>query len=427
VNRIARELQGETDDSDTRALLGRFIEAHVTMGQRYRQGLEAFKAAGFAHEKGDNAVKGIDRDPAKLLREAADTIAKRAAAAGISATDAGKRAMAFSVSAMALVALAGMGAGLLVSRSVIRLLGGEPADATQVAQAIAGGDLTSRFQVRDGDERSLMAALARMQASLVHLVADVRENAEAVATASAQIAQGNSDLSSRTEEQASALQQTASSMEQLDETVKRNSEAAVQASQLAIGASSVASRGGEVVGRVVETMKAIDASAKKIAEINGVIDSIAFQTNILALNAAVEAARAGEQGRGFAVVASEVRGLASRSADAAKDIKALIAASVQSVEQGTALVNHAGSTMQEIVSAVQRVADITGEISAATTEQGAGMSQVGTAVVQIDQATQQNAALVEEAAAATASLKSQAERLVQAVASFRIETGLRAA
>jgi methyl-accepting chemotaxis protein len=241
--------------------------------------------------------------------------------------------------------------------------------------------------------------------------------------ASAEIAQGNNDLSRRTEEQASALEETAASMEQLSATVKQNADNAKQANQLAMGASTVAVKGGEVVSQVVTTMKGINDSSKKIADIISVIDGIAFQTNILALNAAVEAARAGEQGRGFAVVASEVRSLAGRSADAAKEIKGLITASVERVEQGTALVDEAGATMTEVVTSIRRVTDIMGEISAASSEQSAGVAQVGEAITLMDQATQQNAALVEESAAAAESLKQQAQQLVQAVQVFELGDG----
>ncbi len=251
----------------------------------------------------------------------------------------------------------------------------------------------------------------------------MRNSSDSIATGSAQIASGNADLSQRTEEQASALEETAASMEQLGSTVKANADSAREANQLAISASTVAIQGGEVVGQVVETMKGINDSSKRIADIISVIDGIAFQTNILALNAAVEAARAGEQGRGFAVVASEVRSLAQRSAEAAKEIKVLITASVERVEQGTTLVGQAGTTMVEVVSSIKRVTDIMGEISAASTEQSAGVSQVGEAVSQMDQVTQQNAALVEESAAAAESLKSQAQQLVQAVAVFKINQG----
>ena len=288
-------------------------------------------------------------------------------------------------------------------------------------RSIAAGDLTSEITVQPGDQSSLMAAMKAMNDSLGRVVTEVRSNAESVSAASSQIAQGNADLSQRTEEQASALEETAASMEQLGSTVQQNAENARQASQLAQGANAVAIKGGEVVGQVVETMKSIKNASEKIVDIIGVIDSIAFQTNILALNAAVEAARAGEQGRGFAVVASEVRSLAGRSAEAAKEIKSLIGASVDRVEVGAQLVDQAGATMAEVVASITRVSDIVSDISAASSEQSQGVAQVGEAVSQMDQVTQQNAALVEESAAAAESLRHQAQRLVQAVAVFRLD------
>ena len=313
-----------------------------------------------------------------------------------------------------------IGLATLVIRSVARQLGGEPGDASRVAAAIAAGDLTQAIAVAAGDRNSLTAQLAAMQAGLQQVVIQVRQNSDGVATASAQIAQGNVDLSSRTEEQASALEQTAATMEQLGTTVRNNADSAQQANQLAQGASAVAAQGGDVVGKVVTKMQGISDSSRKIGDIIGVIDGIAFQTNILALNAAVEAARAGEQGRGFAVVASEVRSLAQRSAEAAKEIKTLIGRSVEQVEQGTVLVAQAGQTMGEIVESIRRVSDIVADIAAASTEQSNGVQQVGEAVSQMDQATQRNAALVEESAAAAESLRGQAEQLVQAVAVFKL-------
>jgi len=312
---------------------------------------------------------------------------------------------------------------LLLVRSVVKQLGGEPGEVASLATTIANADLSSTVAVRAGDTGSVMAAMARMQNALTGIVASVRSNADGVATASAQIAQGNQDLSGRTEQQASALQQTAATMEQLGSTVRSNADSAKQANQLAQGASNVAAQGGEVVGQVVETMRGINDSSRKIADIITVIDGIAFQTNILALNAAVEAARAGEQGRGFAVVAGEVRTLAQRSADAAKEIKSLITASVERVEHGTTLVDQAGKTMNDIVTAIHRVTDIVGEITSASVEQSSGVGQVGEAITQMDQATQQNAALVEESAAAAESLRLQAQRLVQTVAVFKLASG----
>ena len=318
--------------------------------------------------------------------------------------------------------------GLLVfSWYISRLLRSRITASREVAERVRQGDFTVPVDDSVPDEfNPLLQSLAAMQSSLTTVVGTVRENAESVATASAQIAQGNQDLSQRTEEQASSLEETAASMEELGSTVRQTSDNANQANQLAKGATAVAIKGGQVVGQVVDTMRGINESSRKIADIIGVIDGIAFQTNILALNAAVEAARAGEQGRGFAVVASEVRSLAQRSAEAAKEIKALISASVERVEQGTQLVDQAGVTMSEIVASIQRVTDLMGEISSAASEQNAGVSQVGQAVMQMDQVTQQNASLVEQSAAAAESLKAQALQLVQAVSVFRLAHDARA-
>jgi len=310
---------------------------------------------------------------------------------------------------------------LVLAMTIIRSVTRPIQQAVDVANAVANGDLSMRIEATGRSETALLLqALGTMKDRLAQVVGTVRQGAEGVATASAQIAQGNSDLSSRTEQQASALEETSASMEQMGSTASQNADNARQASQLAASASTVAVQGGDVVSQVVQTMKDINDSSKKISDIIGVIDGIAFQTNILALNAAVEAARAGEQGRGFAVVAAEVRNLAQRSAEAAKEIKGLIMASVDRVEQGTVLVDRAGSTMQEVVTSIRRVTDIVGEISSASMEQNAGVGQVSEAVSQMDQATQQNAALVEESAAAASALRVQAEQLVQAVAVFRL-------
>ncbi len=350
-----------------------------------------------------------------LQNEIANTLVKHAEATA-----------AFSVQLMGglalLMAAIGGAVGFALSRGLRKALGAEPTALSEAVARVADGDLSQHLQVDPGDTTSVLANVARMQVNLSSVVANVRSNSESVATASSQISQGNTDLSQRTEQQASALQQTAATMEQLGATVRTNADSARQANQMAQGASVAATEGGEVVGRVVATMQGINDSSRKISDIIGVIDGIAFQTNILALNAAVEAARAGEQGRGFAVVASEVRNLAQRSAEAAKEIKALIGRSVEQVEQGTALVDDAGRSMNDLIVSIQKVADIVGEISSASVEQSSGVQQVGQAVSQMDQVTQQNAALVEESAAAAESLKNQALQLVQAVAVFKLST-----
>jgi methyl-accepting chemotaxis protein len=337
-------------------------------------------------------------------------------------TYAGTRNLLLGLGVVALLLSACL--GWLITRSLVRELGGEPQVAAKMARAVAEGDFTQAITVRSGDQTSLMAQLAAMKESLARVVAQVRRSSESVAMASSEIAQGNQDLSARTESQASALEETAASMEQMGATVRQNADTARQANQLARTASDVAERGGEVVGQVVQTMKGINESSQRISDIIQVIDGIAFQTNILALNAAVEAARAGEQGRGFAVVASEVRSLAGRSAEAAKEIKQLISASVERVEQGSAMVDQAGETMAEVVQSIRRVTDLMGEINAASSEQASGVAQVGEAVTQMDQATQQNAALVEEMAAAAGSLSTQAQELVHAVAVFKLDASL---
>src|SRR5450830_1756944 len=326
--------------------------------------------------------------------------------------------LAVVVSLIVIAAVSAM--GLLLARKISRSL----AEAVTIAKAIAAGDLTMRIPVASKDEiGQLMQAIEQMNGSLIAIVSDVRSGVNTIATASSEIASGNLDLSSRTEQQAGSLEETASAMEELTSTVKQNADNARQANQLAVSASAVASEGGTVVSRVISTMDAINTSSRKIVDIISVIDGIAFQTNILALNAAVEAARAGEQGRGFAVVASEVRSLAQRSAAAAKEIKVLIGDSVANVEEGSKLVTQAGTTMEQVVSSVRRVTDVVSEISAASAEQSDGIEQVNQAITQMDEVTQQNAALVEEAAAASQSLQEQAQQLEQAVSVFKLESG----
>ncbi|WP_028104145.1 methyl-accepting chemotaxis protein [Pseudoduganella violaceinigra] len=322
---------------------------------------------------------------------------------------------------MVVLAAVGVGVGILCALVITRSITGPLSGAVEVAQKVAAGELTSQVTVEGKDETSeLLQALKDMNDSLVQTVGQVRASTDTITTASQEIATGNADLSARTESQASSLEETASSMENLTSTVKQNADNARQANQLAVSASSVAVKGGTVVSQVVDTMGSIKASSSKIVDIIGVIDGIAFQTNILALNAAVEAARAGEQGRGFAVVASEVRNLAQRSAAAAKEIKALIDDSVEKVDAGGRLVDEAGQTMGLIVTSIKQVADIMGEITAATLEQSQGIEEVNSAIGQMDEMTQQNAALVEEAAAAAESMQEQANNLAQAVSIFKL-------
>jgi methyl-accepting chemotaxis protein len=356
-------------------------------------------------------------DIVNTLRQYSETEGARMAQ--VAAADA-NRTLAILVAFTCMLIPAGALLGFLITRSLRWDLGGEPAYAREVAARIAAGDLSTPVLVKPKDRGSVLFAMKQMAAQLRQLVGDVAGGARTVADTSAQIAQGNLDLSQRTEHQASTLEQTASSMEQLTATVGHNAEAARQASQLAVDASDVARRGGEVVGQVVSTMGGISQASKKIADIIGVIDSIAFQTNILALNAAVEAARAGEQGRGFAVVAAEVRNLAQRSAAAAREIKGLIGDSVLQVGAGARLADDAGRTMEDIVGSVKRVSDLIAGIAAASQQQSAGIGQVNAALMQMDRAVQQNATLVEEATAATESMKEQAGSLLGQVARFQL-------
>ena len=380
------------------------------------------------------ALRANDTDAAHRLVQEKIRPLHLPVAAGIEALmqlqlDAGKQEYATAVArfnAIRMLAIGSIVAGVLFAFVfgilLIRGISHSLQEALEVAKSVAEGDLSYNIQITGKDEVShVLSALADMQSNLANVVNNVRQGAQSVASASAQIASGNNDLSARTEQQASALEETAASMEQLSATVKQNAENASQANQLALNASATAVEGREVVALVVTTMKGINESSKKITDIIGVIDGIAFQTNILALNAAVEAARAGEQGRGFAVVASEVRSLAGRSATASKEIKLLITDSVERVQQGSLLVDQAGTKMTGVASDIKRVTDIMSEISAASNEQSAGVSQVGEAIMQMDQVTQQNAALVEEMAAATSSLKSQAQELVGTMAVFTLD------
>ena len=356
----------------------------------------------------------------ELLRELSALEEKLNVQQVTEAEEAYRSARSLMLSFGALALLTSVVCAWLITSSLVRQLGGEPEVAVNIASRIAGGDLAVEIETDSGDEHSLMYAMRSMRDSLANIVSQVRSGTDTISTASAQIAAGNLDLSTRTEQQASSLEETASWMEELTSTVKQNSDNARQANQLAVSASSIAEKGGEVMSQVVGTMEAIHQSAQKIVDIIGVIDGIAFQTNILALNASVEAARAGEQGRGFAVVASEVRNLAQRSAAAAKEIKTLIADSVEKVDDGNKLVEQAGKTMHEVVDSIRSVTDIMGEIVAASDEQAAGIGQINQAVTQMDSMTQQNAALVEEAAAAAQSMEDQTGQLARVVSVFQL-------
>jgi methyl-accepting chemotaxis protein len=389
------------------------------------------KIVKLAQEDQAAAIETLNSEETPLWRqirgELLDLIkAKNAEVAGekVKLADRTHAALTYSLLLAAGAILGGAGVGLWLTRNVMGQLGGEPDYAASIAASIAAGDLTRQINVdNEKNSDSLLFAMRTMQESLAGLVLKVRSGTDTITTASSEIAAGNLDLSARTEEQASSLEETAASMEELTSTVQNNGDNVRQANQLANAASDVATKGGAAVADVVGTMASINASAKRIVDIIGVIDGIAFQTNILALNAAVEAARAGEQGRGFAVVASEVRNLAQRSAAAAKEIKELIGDSVDKVEAGSRMVNSAGATMNEVVASVKRVTDIMGEIALAGQEQSAGIAQVNQAIAQMDQVTQQNAALVEEAAAAAESMQDQAQQLSSVVATFKLADG----
>ncbi|RJG26376.1 methyl-accepting chemotaxis protein [Massilia cavernae] len=383
------------------------------------------------NEEAKAALRGESSRLNAELVERIDKLVQINVDGGISAAKASDALYAAARSLIIGLLIAGMALGViaafLMTRWLMKQLGGEPDYAAAIAGKIAAGDLSVSVNTKVDDRSSLLFAMKAMRDSLATIVSEVRTGTDTIATASNQIASGNLDLSSRTEQQASSLEETASSMEELTSTVKQNADNARQANGLATTASDVASKGGTVVAQVVETMGSINDSAKKIVDIIGVIDGIAFQTNILALNAAVEAARAGEQGRGFAVVASEVRNLAQRSAAAAKEIKTLISDSVEKVDAGARLVDQAGATMEEIVESVKRVTDIMSEITAATQEQTAGIEQINQAISQMDEVTQQNASLVEEAAAASQAMQDQAGSLSQAVSVFKLDAAQAAA
>jgi methyl-accepting chemotaxis protein len=375
-------------------------------------------------------VKEI-RPAQKKWLEALDQLAamedKQNSQSQVDAEAAFASARTFMLVLLALAVALGVAAATVITRGLLKQLGGEPTYTAKIAGSIAHGDLSIGIETKSSDRGSLLTEMKQMRNSLVDIVSQVRRGTHTITTASREIAAGNTDLSSRTELQASSLEKTASAMEELTSTVKQNADNAREANQLAATASDVARKGGEVVSQVVGTMGEINSSASKIADIIGVIDGIAFQTNILALNAAVEAARAGEQGRGFAVVASEVRNLAQRSAAAAKEIKTLIGDSVEKIGRGSKLVGQAGVTMEEVVDSVKRVTDIMSDIAAASAEQSAGIEQVNLSIIEMDGMTQQNAALVEQAAAAFQSLQDQASELQRVVSIFKLEEGAEAA
>ena len=410
-------LEAALAPGEARDLVSRFRAAHQKMGTGYRAGYQAFVDGAFVPAVGDQSVRGMDREPTKLLDAAGDRIAQESQAEAQAAAEKGRAAIVLSLVVMAAVTVLGIVVGFLFSRTIVK-----PLDtAVGIAEAVASGDLTGQIDGRGGDETAaLLRALKAMQQKLSHIVVAVRASAEGVAAASSQIAQGNLDLSSRTEEQAAALEETAASMDELGATTRHNADNATRAGALARSASEVAELGGKVVGDVVATMREINRNSARVGDIIGVIDSIAFQTNILALNAAVEAARAGEQGRGFAVVAAEVRALAQRSAAAAKEVKTLVAESVSSTSQGASQVDTAGRTIERIVTSIGQLSTIVQEMATANTEQSLGVGQIGEAIGQIDRVTQQNAALVEESAAAAASLEGQAKQLVREVAVFKV-------
>jgi methyl-accepting chemotaxis protein-1 (serine sensor receptor) len=413
-----REARAGIRDPLVLAKLEAFIAAHRAAGERYRAGLEVFKAAKADPIAGDKAVAGIDRAAAQLLVDAEKLAEDHGAKATLEAVQRADASYSWSIAGtigamlVALVILS-----FFIRRAVLMPIG----DAVRHAERIAQGDLTVAIRSESKDETGqLLAALARMNAGLSDVVSQVRNSAESVVTASNQVAAGTTDLSQRTEEQASSLEETAASMEELSSTVRQNADSAQKADELARGASKRAEQGGAEVVRVVLTMNEISRSAAKIADIISVIDAIAFQTNILALNAAVEAARAGEQGRGFAVVASEVRSLAQRSAQAAKEIKALIGDSVAKAKEGTDLVEQAGDTIQALVIDVKQVSALMGSIAEASAEQSRGVQQVNRTVTEMDKVVQHNASAVQQSAAAAEALRRQAQALVTAVSAFRI-------
>lgn len=384
-----------------------------------------FREAGKMQEYSDflvNECSPLRRQIVKDIDAVLTSVRQENDVARIAANEVSERSVLIIISLASFALLVCMGVAFMITKGLLRQLGGEPTYAAEIANKIAQGDLSVHVETKSGDQSSLLFSIRTMRENLASIVTQVRAGTSNIETASAEIATGNLDLSSRTEQQASSLEETASAMEELTSTVKQNADNARQANQLAVSASDVATQGGHVVSQVIDTMGAINESSRKIVDIISVIDGIAFQTNILALNAAVEAARAGEQGRGFAVVATEVRSLAQRSAAAAKEIKILISDSVEKVDSGSQLVARAGETIGEVVASVKRVTDVVAEISAASQEQSDGIAQVNLAITQMDEATQQNSALVEEAAAAAQSLQDESIALSKIVSTFKVDS-----
>lgn len=414
-------LLADLPPGETRELVQQFSSAHKMMGEGYATGFEAFVSNDFLAASGDAAVKGMDRAPAQLLKEAEKALSDRVTQSVVVATQIKEDSLNTSLSLLAVFAMLGAVSTLWLVRSVSKQLGGDPSDAVQAVRLIADGNMSVPIAVRANDKTSVLAGLESMRQSLTNVVKQVRETSDTIASSASQIASSGSDQSQRIEYLASSIEQTAAAMEELGSTVSQNAANARQADDLAKTASTVAAAGGKVVAEVVETMSEINESSQQIVDIIEVIDSIAFQTNLLALNAAVEAARAGEEGRGFAVVASEVRALAHRSATAANKIKELITASVSRVERGGVLVDKAGATMNEVVASIGMVTDLMGEISHASNEQSVAVRQVGEAVSTMERNTQQSTNLVQENGIAASKLRNQSEALVAVVSRFKLQ------
>lgn len=419
VAETAAQLLQKLHPGQSRDLVQAFAKAHEELGRQYRRGYQAFQQGDFDPTLGDRAVKGIDRAPSDLISQARTSISTHTRQVADATAANAKKMQRLSLFLALAVGVVATAVVMWLSRSITRAID----DARHVAETVASGDLRQHIHSNGGDELgALTRALGTMNESLAGLVSTVRTSAESIATGSGQIASGSADLSQRTEEQAASLEQTTASIQAIDETVKHTTETAQKAATIACAAATAATRGGDVVGKVIATMDEISTSSRRISEIIGVIDGIAFQTNILALNAAVEAARAGEHGRGFAVVAAEVRSLAQRCTMAAKEIKGLISDSVNRVGTGTQLVGQAGREMADLVSQVHSVHALIKEISSDSRDESNGFEQISTAMGHLDQVTQHNAALVEENAAAAESLKQQADRLVKVVDVFKLVT-----